>query len=120
MKHIKKFSALFLVLFSMVIMASCSDDKDDANPAARLVGTWFSQDPYGYGFTKITFNSNGTGVEYIEDKGDAWTDYFKWTATDNMLTITYNDYPYEPETTPYSISSDGKRLVMWGEEYYRQ
>ncbi|MDE5786308.1 MAG: lipocalin family protein [Duncaniella sp.] len=99
-------------------MASCSDDKDDVNPAARLVGTWVCEDSYG--IDMYTFNSNGTGVNYYEEKGYSDTDYFNWTATETTLTITYPDYPGEYDKTSYTISPDGKRLTMWGEEYYRQ
>lgn len=112
MKHIKKFSVLFALLFAMVmVIPACSDDDDkDGN---KLVGTWVLMDSeYS---ESITFNANGTGVWYYDYDSDRFT----WTATENTVTLVY-EYGSEPATFQYSISSDGKQLYFDGDVYFRR
>lgn len=117
MKHIKQFSVLFTLLLALVmIVPACSDDKDDNKDGNKLVGTWIIMDSGASAGEKIVFNANGTGIEYTD--GDAET--FKWTATENIVTIIYLDHPEYPWTGGYSISADGKQLILDGEVYFRQ
>lgn len=118
MKHIKQFSVLFTLLLALVmIVPACSDDKDDNKNGSKLVGTWIYMDSEDS--ERITFNANGTGTHYYSDSWGGDTETFRWTATENIVTITF-EYYSDPWIASYSISADGKQLILDGEVYFRQ
>ncbi|MDE6383667.1 MAG: lipocalin family protein [Paramuribaculum sp.] len=118
MKHIKHFSVLFTLLLAMVmIVPACSDDKDDNKNGSKLVGTWVYIDSEDS--ERITFNANGTGTHYYGGSWGSDSETFRWTATETIVTLNYED-DSDPWIAPYSISADGKQLILDGELYLRQ
>lgn len=119
----KLFFVLPILMVAMFAFASCSDDDDDDKGNANsngsaLVGSWVYYDEDADDIDEVyTFNSNGTGVYFYENRWGKETESFKWTADDKIVTITY-DGDDEPERCSYSIS--GNILILDGDTYRRK
>ena len=116
----KKFTLLLLALAAMLNFTSCSDDDDDFN----IVGTW-KYDKVEIALKSNNGKSDAIVKKYIEDfsVGDYDGEFITFKADDtfidadgdtgvyviknNILTITWDDYP---DNVSYNIS--GNKLVI--------
>jgi len=86
------------LIFSIIILVLCgSCFAQNTNNAQRIIGTWV--DPSGN--TTWVFNANGT-LTQTWSSGESSN--YKFGVTETML---YFDRAYS-----YSISSDGKTLIL--------
>ncbi len=100
---------LMLLTLSLGFMACSDDDDNDKN---SIVGTWKWEGEGEY--VIATFNADGTGVceEFWEGGADRYT--FRYSYSNNMLTVLEDGETY---TEPCYIK-DG--LLYWdGDVYYR-
>ena len=114
----KSLIAFMLILTATVSLTSCKDDDDKASPSSKLVGTWVCD--YGLETFTYIFNSNNTGREMWVSQSpyDAGSNNFTWSATETILIINYEDG--DTWSCSYSISSDGKTLILDGDPYIKR
>lgn len=75
----KKF---FIVLFSIALLTSCSED-DDANNGERIYGKWFVSNanlPSGESFTFELSNCNKKSFIIFEGDGTTYSEYYAETG----------------------------------------
>ncbi len=109
-KMMKKFSYLLMAAFAvMCVCSSCSKDEDEGGniDSKSLIGTWRCVSEEGYEiydgekeewkdvyndpdeYWGMTFNADGTGVEFDYYDGDEYKENFTWTLSGNKLTVRY-------------------------------
>ena len=83
---------------------------------ASIIGTWRSKTDDGY--RTLTFNRNGTGVEYEywEYDDDSASTNFTWSTKGDALTIVYDDGENNVITCTY-VASPEILIINWGQEY---
>ena len=103
----KKISVMIVCIFLCgILFTGCGAvQKEEETPAEipndeAVVGTW-TEDYFDSGYT---FSADGTGSDVF------WDLSFTYTAHDGVVTITYDDETYAPETFSYSV--DGNTLIL--------
>jgi len=98
----KKF--VFVVLaMAMVLIGSCT--AQNSNNARRIIGTWVDNNT---GNTWV-FNTNGTVSGTDEDEDDF---VYKFGVTDTKLAFLDSESINSNNIFNFSISSDGKTLIL--------
>lgn len=94
---------------------SISTYINDEEPIT-IIGTWRCNTDDGY--KTLTFNMNGTGVdyEYWEYDNDFSSENFTWKTNGDVLTLTYIDEGNSVITCTYVASSE-ILIINWGAEY---
>ena len=124
MKKFTQYLMLMLLMLAPLSLASCSDDKDKAEPAtASLVGTWEQTNSAGT-VIDVTFSRNGTGsVFYTFVSGSTQTEFFEYTTkvdsdNDQYVYITSDDCQltgnYEVKITPNTLTLIGYTNGSYG------
>ena len=89
-----------------IMITGCSFGNKEEETATEipndeaLMGTW-TEDYFDSGYT---FAADGTGLNIF------WDMSFTYKAHDGVVTITYDDDSYSPETFSYSV--EGNTLVL--------
>ena len=112
----KSLTVLLLIFAASMSFTSCKDDDDKDNPSSKLIGTWVSD--YGDETITYVFNANNTGREIWESPYGSGYDNFKWSATESILTLYYEDD--DTYLAPYVISSDGKTMTFDEDVYIKR
>ena len=107
----KKLKYLFIILATVMLSASCSDDGNDNDNYNGLIGSWEETQWDEDLWTKwtFTFNSNGTGTisAAANTPDDGNGDDFTWGTEGDQLTLVINE---DTEKAIYSIS--GNKLTI--------
>lgn len=123
-KIIMSLLTCIMVAFMSFSFESCSKDSDDPGSGGTeksIVGTWYMTSKSYTAAWK--FESNGTCqyTEWGKNGSEDWSSADKgtWKVNGNKLTtlFTYDDGDYDEDTYDYSISQDGKTLVLSGGDY---
>ena len=83
---------------------------------ASIIGTWRCNTDEGY--KTLTFNTDGTGVDYEfwEYDNDFSLTSFTWNTKGNALTIVYDDGENSVITCTY-VASPEILIINWGQDY---
>lgn len=131
---IKRLSILCMLLLALcsLTFVSCSDDDDDSESNASIVGTWVCVEKDGkYTHTSTaTFNADKTFLAIEEDTGESATYKIKGTYSVNGSTLSvivtdlvdpyefedeeWHKVPAETTTTRFEIKGD-KLYLLDGE-----
>lgn len=95
-----KFIQLFLICTSLMLLASCGNDDEGANPFGdQLLGSWelTSEEGIPVDFVLIiTFQSDGSYSEFFDDDGFSGVDTGTYSFIgDNRVQIDYGDGDFE-------------------------
>lgn len=103
-------------MVAIVSVGFVSCDDDDEENEASIVGTWVCDfDPATYYI--VCFKADGTGYDYFTEDGLDEDDYFSYKVRGDQITLYYHDSDeddYWNMTIEYDLSSDGKRLTLYG------
>jgi hypothetical protein len=106
---------LLLVLFTTMLIVSCSRNGEDTNPEASLIGQWQ--------FTKIGYLS-GTNQEQLipyENGCTTQKDFIEFTTANNYTRTVYSNRSCEPskeEDFTFSKENNIIKLKVKGEDYW--
>jgi len=126
----KYFMSLFtivMVTFMSVSFVSCNKSDDDPigdGGDSRIIGTWYQD--LGVATAAWKFENNGkcyyTEWGYKASENWSHADAGTWKVSGNKITtlFIYEDDDYDEYTYVYSISEDGKTLVLSEGDYGRK
>lgn len=120
MKNIIKFLMMIVVVISSSFcILSCESDDIDVT-SGSIIGTWEMNGSTPTNYYRITFRSNGTGVEATEDGSlnFSYTYSFDVTKSKGDLKLWYNgsEYVYNYEITITGntmMQSDGSTTYIF-------
>ena len=113
-KYLLNWMTILMVAIVSVGFVSCGDDDDDEKSGTpSLVGTWVCDFDPATDYI-VCFKADGTGYSYFTEDGLDENDYFSYKVRGDQITLYYHDSIYWNMTIEYDLSSDGKRLTLYG------
>ena len=104
-------------LFLTVLIVACSSSDDDGNSCdnnAQFVGSWLTEFDDDNDSLLLEFNADGTGSDTEIYDGETDTDFFTWSTTSTIMTVTYA--PDDVDELMYEFLTDDQVRFTINEE----
>lgn len=114
-----RISMVVFVFFGLLLLCGCTASTDNGYYAERLIGTWSMIDEVGNFSFRIfyDFNSNSSFFTGVQNMSSQMYDFSLWgtySISDSQINLTVQN-PYSTSNLKYSISEDGKTLMLYYE-----
>lgn len=107
---------LMVAILSVGFVSCGKNDDDDIGGTSSIIGTWVCDFDTTTDYV-ICFMSDGTGYGYFTEDGLEEDDHFSYKVREDKITLYYHSSyadNYWNKTIEYDLSSDGKRLTLYG------
>jgi len=119
-RDIVRKNAILLVISFTILLSGCTTTNIDISDHTTLIGTWSMIEDMGDTSFRIfyEFHNNDsffTGVQNMSSLQYDFTLWGRYSKTDSRINLTVVE-PYSTTNLKYSISEDGKTLLLYYED----